>query len=150
MKVCNEFNATLRFGHVKEYDEARHMARVYFPDMGLISHWLPVIVPNSIMNHDELHVDLEEHVACLMQGQGTEAGIIIGAFYDDKNKPPVKKLNIRSVIFSDGTQVLYDRKEHVLEVNCAGEVRVRAPKILLDGGVIELDGSVVCPGYCRC
>ncbi len=150
MRNTNELNATLRFGHVTEYDEARHMARVNFPDMGMVSHWLPVIVPNTLKNHDEFYLDSGEHVACLMQGQGTETGVILGSFYDDKNKPPVADKNIRSVIFSDGSRVSYDRASHIMTLESSGQVRVSAQRIILEGGLISLDGSVNCPGYCRC
>ena len=181
MKGSTEQAGMLRYGKVEIYDPERHMAKVYFPDLDIVSYWLPIVIPNSLMNHDELHVDKEEHVACLMTGNGTERGIILGAIYDDKNKPIVKDKDKRSVTFSDGTQIIYDRKEHLLTVHCVkdiqtdadkditehakniitikadAKVRVEAPTVEIEGslihligGHIDLDGSVTCPGYCRC
>lgn len=117
---------SLRFGHVTEYDPSRHMARVNFPDLGIVSYWLPVLVPNSLKNHDYAPLDAGEHVACIMLG---EIGVILGAFYDDKNTPPVKDSEIRSIVFDDGTKISYDRKSQKLSIDIDGEVKVRAGKI---------------------
>ena len=46
-------DSNLRFGHVTEYDPSRHMARVNFPDLGITSYWLPVLVPNSLKNREK-------------------------------------------------------------------------------------------------
>ena len=119
---------SLRFGHVTEYDSARHMARVNFPDLGLVSYWLPVLVSSSLKNHDETHLDIGEHVACMMSGQGAEMGVILGAFYDDKNKPVVHDADIRAVTFDDGVKVLYDRKKHQLTIDSPETVNVTATK----------------------
>ena len=116
------------------------MARVEFPDMGIISHWLPLIVPNSLKNHDELHLDEGEHVACLMAGTGTESGVILGAFYDDKNKPPVQDKDIRSVSFEDGTTVTYNRKDSIMKIECVGDIEITAAgNIKLTASRIDLN-----------
>ena len=53
-----ENGAIARFGYVSAYDAQRHMARIQFPDKeNLVSSWLPVVIPNSKKNHDELHLD---------------------------------------------------------------------------------------------
>lgn len=106
-------NCELRTGYISAYDQARHMARVIFPDKGnLVSGWLPVSVRNSLKNHDEHHLDINEHVACIFNGNGLEEGIIISALYDDKNKPPESDSNIRKILFEDGSVITYDRGSH--------------------------------------
>ncbi len=160
--------SSLRFGHVTEYDPSRHMARVEFPDIGIVSNWLPILTHNTLRNHDETHIDIGEHVACMMSGQGAEIGVILGAFYDDKNTPPVKDPDIRAVTFDDGVRVMYDRKRHELLIDTPDYVLVNAKaaaiesesitlknNIALSGtihlsGNITLNGNVSCPGYCRC
>ncbi len=159
---------SLRFGYVAEYDPSRHMARVYFPDMQITSYWLPVLTHNSLKNHDETHLDIGEHVACMMSGDGAEMGVILGAFYDDNNPPPVGEANIRAVTFDDNTRISYDRKNHELLVDSSDTITLVAKTITLsadsihitDGitlsgnitlaGRISLSGEVSCPGYCRC
>ena len=123
-QVCS-----LRFGHVTEYDPSRHMARVNFPDIGLTSYWLPVLTHNSLKNHDETHLDIGEHVACMMSGDGAEMGVVLGAFYDDKNKPPVADADVRAVTFDDGVRVSYDRKTHELIIDCPEYVCIEAKDI---------------------
>ena len=147
----------LRFGHVTEYDPSRHMARVNFPDLGITSYWLPILTHNTLKNHDETHLDIGEHVACMMSGQGAEMGVVLGAFYDDKNTPPVKDSNIRAVTFDDGVKILYHRQNHQLTIDSPEVIHISAlhgtttltGNIKLSGD-ITLEGSVTCPGYCRC
>lgn len=157
MIQSSEQNSTLRYGEITDYDPARHMARVRFPDLGIISHWLPILTSNTLSTHSEHPLDSGEHVACIMAGTGTESGVILGAFHDDKNKPLVADKDTHAITFEDGSRVFYDRRNHVLSIDSVGSVQVRAPKItltggniLLDGGSISLDGSVTCPGYCKC
>ena len=122
-----EAGAIARFGYVSAYDPVRHMARVSFPDKdGLVSSWLPVVIPNSKKNHDELHLDINEHVFCIMLGNGLEAGAVIGAIYDNENKPPTGEQNTRKVTFEDGTEIFYNRKNHELKINCVGNIEIHA------------------------
>ena len=136
-----EAGAHGRFGYVSAYDPARHMARIKFPDKGdLVSAWLPVAVPNSLKNHDELHLDVGEHVYCSMMGNGLESGVVLCATYDDKNKPPVAEQDKRAVTFEDGTKITYDRAEHLLKVECVGDIEIHAKgKIKLTATRIDLN-----------
>ena len=125
----NESACTARFGTVSAYDEKKHMAKIKFPDKDdLISGWLPVAVRNSLKNHDENHLDIDEHVFCIMQGNGIESGCVICAIYDEKNKPPVHEQDKRAITFDDDTTIIYDRKEHKLIINCVGDIEVHADK----------------------
>ena len=128
-----------RFGYVSAYDPARHMARIQFPDKGdLVSAWIPVAIPNSQKNKDEFHLDVGEHVFCNMMGNGLEAGVVLCAVYDDKNKPPEGNQDIRKTTFEDGTEILYDRKNHLLKIECAGDIEIHAKghiNIIADGNM---------------
>ena len=117
----------LRTGYVSDYDAKRHMARVIFPDKGdLVSGWLPLCVRNSKNNHDEHHLDINEHVACLFSDNGLEEGIILSALYDDKNPPPFKDKDTRRIEFEDGSFIKYDRANGVLEINSVNEIKINA------------------------
>ena len=130
-----------RFGYVSDYDPKRHMARIRFPDKdNLVSAWLPVAVPNSIRNKDEIHLDIGEHVYCNMMGNGLEVGVVLGSIYDDKNKPPLGDPDTRKVTFNDGTEISYDRKNHKLEIYCVGDIEVTAKgNIKIMGTRIDLN-----------
>lgn len=126
-----------RYGYVSDFDPDRMMARVRFPDLGdLISGWLPVGVMNSLNNHDEFALDIDEHVFCIMMGSGVEEGIILAAIYDDKNKPSNKNREQRYTKFQDGTEIFYDREEHkLLAKNSTGSF------IRMQDGEIEIHGA---------
>lgn len=132
----NELPCFVRFGTVSDYDAKRHMARIKFPDRdGIISGWLPVCVTNSTGNHDESHLDIDSHVFCLMQGNGTESGVVMGSIYDDANKPPTGNANIRCTEYDDGTRVAYDREKHRMLIDCVGDIVIRA------GGNVSIEGA---------
>lgn len=127
MHQNNEFASTLRIGKVTEFDPEKHAARVNFPDIsGKISDWLPLMIPTCIKNKHEYYVDPGDHVICLMSGQGDEFGVILGTFYDDKNKPPKKQGDLHRVEYSDGTVIQYDRKEHRLFIHCVKDISIEA------------------------
>lgn len=130
-----ENSAIARFGYVSDYDATRHMARIIFPDKdNLPSNWLPVLVHNSLRNQDNLHLDINEHVFCIMLGNGIETGIVVGAIYDDANKPENSDKDTRKIKFEDGTEILYDRKKHELNINCSGTININAQSIAFNGG----------------
>ena len=130
-----------RFGYVSAYDPERHMAQIHFPDKdNLVSAWIPVAIPNSQKNRDEFHLDVGEHVYCNMMGNGLEAGVVLCAVYDDKNKPPEGNQDIRKTTFDDGTEILYDRKNHKLEIFCVGDIEIIAKgNIKIMGARIDLN-----------
>ena len=136
-----ETGAHGRFGYVSAYDPERHMARIQFPDKdNLVSSWLPVAIPNSLKNKDEIHLDIGEHVYCNMMGNGLEVGVVLCSVYDDKNKPPVHEQDIRVVTFADGTRIQYDRKEHLLKIDCVGDIEIHAKgNIKLTASRIDLN-----------
>lgn len=134
--TTGEANCTCRYGYVSDYDEQRHMARVRFPDMGdLISGWLCVGVMNSLKNHDEFALDIDEHVFCVLNGNGIEEGIILASIYDDKNKPENKNREQRYIKFSDGTEIYYDRENHELlaKNNSGSYIRMKDGEIEIHG-----------------
>lgn len=136
----NEQNSTLRYGEITAYDPARHMARVNFPDLGIISHWLPILTSNTQNTHFEHPLDSGEHVACIMAGTGTESGVILGAFHDDKNTPLVADKDTHAITFEDGTRITYSRSTHALKVECVGDIEIHAEgNIKLTAARIDLN-----------
>ena len=117
----------LRFGHVSAYDAKMHMARVIFLAMdNVISAWLPVTVSSSNGNFFESHIDVGTHVACVLAGEGTESGVVIGCLYDSTNAPKIGNADVTCIEFSDRTRLSYDRKNHELDISSAGGITVNA------------------------
>lgn len=113
----SEAGGVLRLGYVSAFDAVNKLARVTFPDKdGLVSGWLQLLVRNTKKNGDEVNLDVGEHVACLMMGNGIEHGVVLGACWDGKNVPPVGDADIRVTTYEDGTTIQVDRKNHVVEV----------------------------------
>lgn len=134
----SEAAARGRYGYVSAYDPKRHMARIRFPDKdNMVSAWLPVAVPNSKKNKDECHLDIDEHVYCNMLGNGLEAGVVLCSIWDDRNQPPRGDPDVRQITFDDGTEIFYDRKNHVLTANVIpnGTVHVSVPNGLVQHDV---------------
>ncbi len=124
--ITNESPCVLRTGKVTDFDAKTLRARVLFPDLAVVSHWLPVMKINSLNTKDTSYLDEGEHVICLMSGTGIEAGYVLGAIFDDKNLPAIQNKDIRSVKFDDGTTITYNRNTHKLTVNVSGDIEVVA------------------------
>lgn len=138
--MTNEPAGIIRVGKVTEFDEKTLRARVEFSDLGIVSHWLPVLVTNTKLTKDSIYLDEGEHVVCLMLGTGVEAGFIAGAFYDDKNPPVIQDKDKRTVNFDDETSITYDRASHVLSIDCVNEIVINATNhIKLTAGRIDLN-----------
>ena len=103
----------VKFGIVSNVDATLCRVRVKFADDGIVSHWLPVLVPGT--NADKyFHIfDQNTHVACLMDSDMVN-GVCMGAIYDSGN-PANGEAGVARVEFSDGTVVSYDANESVLE-----------------------------------
>ncbi|MBQ7154854.1 MAG: phage baseplate assembly protein V [Synergistaceae bacterium] len=139
MRQNNEYASVMRIGRVCEFSPEKHAARVLFPDIpGKISDWLPLLTPNSHADKSEHYVDVDEHVVCLMSGQGDEFGVILGSFYDGKNEPPFQTGNAHTLTYADGTMIQYDRASSTLSVHCVKDITIET-----DNGVKVKAGNDV-------
>lgn len=111
----------IKVGEVSSVDLEKCTARVVFDDEdSLVSYDLQILQRNTYENQDYQMVHPGEDVVCLFLGPGQEDGFIIGSFYAGEIKPPEASLDRRTVVFSDGTRVCYDRAEHKLTVTIEG------------------------------
>lgn len=111
----------IKIGEVSSVDPEKCTARVVFDDEdSLVSYDLQILQRNTYENQDYQMVHPGEDVVCLFLGPGQEDGFIIGSLYAGEIKPPEASLDRRTVVFSDGTRVCYDREEHKLTVTIEG------------------------------
>ena len=111
----------IKIGEVSSVDPEKCTARVVFDDEdSLVSYDLQILQRNTYENKDYQMVHPGEDVVCLFLGPGQEDGFIIGSLYAGEIKPPEASLDRRTVVFSDGTRVCYDRQEHKLTVTIEG------------------------------
>ncbi len=105
----------IRIGEVSSVDYAKGTARVAFDDYdSIISYDLPVLQPNTFKNKDYRMPDIGEDVLCIFLPNGTAEGFIVGSFYAGEVTPPESSGDFRTVKFSDGTIIKYDRAKHEL------------------------------------
>lgn len=114
-------NSIIKIGEVSSVDYARGTARVVFDDDdSVVSFDLPVLHTNTYANKDYGLPDPGEDVLCIFLPSGPEEGFVIGSFYAGEITPPESNKNRRTVVFSDGSRVCYDRAEHKLTVTLDG------------------------------
>lgn len=111
----------IKIGEVSSVDYAKGTARVVFDDDdSSVSFDLPVLHTNTFANKDYALPDPGEDVLCIFLPSGPEEGFIIGSFYAGEIETPENHKNRRTVVFSDGTRVCYDRETHNLTVTIEG------------------------------
>ena len=127
MDLFNEDNtreilkSLIKIGEVSSVNYANGTARVVFDDDdSIVSYDLPVLQTNTLLNKDHALPDVGEDVVCLFLPSGNEEGFILGAVYAGEVQPAETSKDIRSVTFSDGTEIKYDRAAHLLSVKIDG------------------------------
>ena len=98
----------VKVGIVESFNQNNATARVVFEDANLKSYDLPIMVKQTKDNKDYWVPDIDEPVICIFLPTGIESGFILGAYYNQKDKPPVIDQNKRTVKFKDGTIILND------------------------------------------
>ena len=112
----------VKVGIVESFNQNNATARVVFEDANLKSYDLPIMVKQTKDNKDYWVPDIDEPVICIFLPTGIESGFILGAYYNQKDKPPVTDQNKRTVKFKDGTIIEYDRKQHKLTADVKGDM----------------------------
>ena len=117
----------LRYGTVSEKDSGGGKLRVEFGEDGIVSDWLPMVVPAGAKNSFFALPDVGEQVACIMDAHA-ENGVVLGAIYSAEVQPKQAGDDITSVQFDDGTKVVYDRAAHTLLVDTVGDITIKTTK----------------------
>jgi phage baseplate assembly protein V len=135
----------LRFGNISSIDADKGRARVSFPDDGIVSGWLPLVVTKALKDKHYYMPDINEPVACLMD-ENLEDGVILGAIYNGKTAPGGSKgADITSIEFEDGTLIEYDRSASKLTLKCAGKVEIETTEAEIKGP-LKVTGSITANG----
>lgn len=144
-EAAGRLSQFIKIGEVSSVNPAMGTARVVFDDDdSVVSYDLPVIQTNTFANKDYAMPDVGEDVLCLFLPSGPEEGFILGSFYAGEIELPESNVNVRTVVFSDGTRISYDRSLSTLSATI-GEtsieanrriVAVKAPEVI----VVEADG----------
>jgi phage baseplate assembly protein V len=116
-------NDIFRVGEVVETDPDKCMVRVKFPDADeLVSGWLQVLQRQTLKNKNYYMPDIEELVACIFLGNGSVAGFVMGAVYNDKDTPPYNGQDSYYTEYGDKTLFQYERRLHEMQINLKGNI----------------------------
>lgn len=136
----------LKFGIVTNIDEKKAQARVRFLDNdGVLSYWLPIMQAKTLKDKFYIMPDIGEHVVCIMD-ENSEEGVVLGAIYSEADTIPVISKNKCKIKFQDGTEIEYDRVEHVLNIICPNiniQGTINHTGFLLNSAGIHSEGEVV-------
>lgn len=136
----------LRFGIVTNIDELKATARVQFNDSdGMVSYWLSVLQSKTYKDKFYALPDIGEQVVCLMD-KNLEEGVILGAVYSGLDEVPVVSKDKVKVIFQDGAEFEYDRKEHTLNISCETinvQALINHTGLLLNSSGMVSEGEVI-------
>lgn len=110
----------LRFGKICGIDPALCRVRVEFPEDGITSHWLPVLVPGTAGVQYFRIFQANEHVACLMD-ENLVNGVCLGSIYDAGNKPAGKEAQMVSIDFPGGSKVEFDQDTDTFVLTAGGQ-----------------------------
>jgi len=122
----------VRVGNVSARYPEEGAVQVDFRDAGpdgTASWRCPVLQPKTKADKAFWMPDKGERVLVISLPQGEEFGLVVGAYYNDRDAVPdeAEGSNDRAVVrFDDGTYVVYDRADSSLTVDAAGNVTVNA------------------------
>lgn len=121
----NESSATLRFGEVTEIDGSNCLVKVWFDDLEMESHWLPVLQHATFGDKTYVMPRKGCQVAALLDPFG-EDGVVLGGIYSEADPPPVTDPAKFHKTFDDGTVIEYDTATHKLSADIKGKADIQA------------------------
>jgi len=135
----------IRRGIVVAVDEKKAKVRVKFPDLDMVSYWLPVVALKTHKDKHYLLPDVGEQVVVLFEEDGDYTqGYVLGAIYSSEDTPALGDKNKHYIRYSDGTHVEYDRKTHTLKISIpAGELHITVQN---GGGNVYVNGNLIVSG----
>jgi phage baseplate assembly protein V len=132
----------IRRGIVVAVDEKTAKVRVQMPDLdNIVSNWLPVINHKTHQDKAYWMPDIGEYVIVAFDEEGEHSdGYVLGAIYNEADKPPITDKNKYFIRFADGTEIEYDRQQHNLRISVKGNITIEATgNIVIKGSRIDLN-----------
>jgi phage baseplate assembly protein V len=132
----------IRRGIVVAVDEKTARVRVQMPDLdGIVSNWLAVLHHKTNQDKAYWMPDIGEYVIVAFDEEGEHSdGYVLGAIYNEADKPPVASKDKYFIRFSDGTEIEYDRKQHSLRISVKGNITIEATgNVVIKGSRIDLN-----------
>jgi phage baseplate assembly protein gpV len=103
----------MRWGTIKEFDDQKYLAKVFFEENNLVSGWLQILTRGSQDIKDEFPVDIGAMAYCITD-DFMERGVILGTAFNEKDQVASGGKDIRCLTYKDGTVQVYDQNLHKL------------------------------------
>jgi len=134
----------IRRGIVVAVDEKKAKVRVRFEDLdGMVSDWLPVVVPKTHIDKAYWLPDIGELVVVAFDEDGERVdGYVLGAIYNREDTTPVQNIDKWHFRFKDGTVIEYDRSASVLLIDMPSA----GVKIVAQSGTVFIQGNLIVSG----
>ncbi|MBS9529969.1 phage baseplate assembly protein V [Wolbachia endosymbiont of Rhagoletis cerasi] len=116
----------IRIGLVKEVDYEKARVRVKIGEF--ITDWLPWVTARAGEDRSWFVPNIDEQVIVLSPFGELSLGVVLPAIYQEKYPPPENKKEISSVVFKDGTKLLYDKEKHHFEVDVVDKITLQVGK----------------------
>ena len=132
-------SAQFKRGEVIENDPKTGRSRVRFDDEdGVSSFWLAWNMPAAGGSKIFNQPDIGSQVNALVDRHG-EDGVILGARYSDKDKPPTQNGKLLKALLEGGMDLEYDKS--------AGSLTLKLPAgLTIEAGSVSLKGPVAVEG----
>lgn len=130
----------LRFGYITNYSNGRVRVQIQDED-NFITDEIPIIRTNASKDKTGNTIDSNTLVAVILDDINPLNGVCLGAVEVMPVDNPSKTFHQ----FTDGTNLEYDRKTHILTADVKGEIHSSSTKTVLDGDVY-INGSVYVSG----
>lgn len=126
----------LKYGYITNYSNGRVRVQIQDED-NFITDEIPVI--RTIASKDKTGdtIDSNTLVAVILDDLNPLNGVCLGAIDVMPSDNPDKSFHQ----FTDGTNLEYDRKSHILSADVKGEIHCCSPKTVIDGD-LYINGSV--------
>lgn len=121
----------IRYGKVSAVYPERATARVVYDDKeNLVSAEMPILQPACLQSRFYSLPKVGDNVVTLSYPNGEDgAGVIIGSFYSEVNKPPTTDGNKIMLNISDKLIIEFDESTSELKIDCKGRIKINGKRV---------------------
>lgn len=134
----------LVFGNVIAMDEKCPRVKIKIPDMdNFETDWIFVPQLCTVKDKSNNMYELDTLVAAILDDEMKD-GVILGALYNDSDICILGDKNIKYIKFEDGTNIIYNKTEHILTADVQGGIVLKSTtSIDMEAPAINMNGEVV-------
>ena len=116
----------VRIGIIKEIDYVKAKVRVKIGE--LLTGFLPWIAMRAGEDRTWTPPSIDEQVIVFSPLGELSLGVVLAGIYQQKYHAPESKKEVSSLVFKDGTKLLYDKENKHLEVSVTDKITLKVGK----------------------